>query len=165
MKFFFGVYIALLVGVCTLWAATPLRAAQDKLSTDVAQMLLTKINAARIAKGMAVLTSDKTLASLAEAHSADMYKKEYFSHNDSAGCNSSCRMTSVGYPWLSAGENIYTSKINGDSAEEISASILNAWLKDPVRAANLFNPSFTTTGVGVSLNLKVLYVTDDFAAK
>ena len=52
------------------------------------------------------LAMNKILLSIAEAHTRDMYNRNYFSHNDPNGTTPFDRMTHAGYNYLMAGENM-----------------------------------------------------------
>lgn len=63
------------------------------------------------------LAMNRLLLSIAEAHSADMYNGNYFSHTDPNGTTAFNRITNVGYDYVRAGENMAAS--TGSTAAEL----------------------------------------------
>lgn len=165
MKAFFGFYLALVIGVFGLWAMQPLRAGQEEFAHTVAQEVFAQVNALRAESKIPPLTEDGTLSSLAGAHSIDMLSKKYFSHYDTTGCNSSCRLHLAAYHAQASGENIYITHEYSKTPEEIARELIAQWVKNPRQKKNLLNPAFTHSGVGVATRVGALYVTEDFAEK
>ncbi len=62
-----------------------------------------------------------------------------FSH----GADFAARITSVGFAWTTAGENIAT----GFSTPQ---SVVNAWMASAGHCANILNPSYTNVGTGIA---------------
>ncbi len=84
---------------------------------------------------------DTALASAAAAHSADMAKRDYFSHTSTNGDSPFDRIKDAGYAYSYAGENIAA----GFSSP---ASVVKAWLKSPGHCRNIMKRKYTELGVG-----------------
>jgi uncharacterized protein YkwD len=95
----------------------------------------TKYKAAKAVRG------DATLADVATAHSADMAKKDYFSHDSKNGDSPFDRMKDAGYRYTSAGENIA-------AGYRSPSSVVKAWLNSPGHCRNIMNRHYTELGVG-----------------
>ena len=79
------------------------------------------------------------LAEAALAHSTDMARRHYFSHQEPDGSMPADRATRAGYRWIRVGENIASGQ---RSTQEAVAS----WLDSPGHCANIMNPGFTDMG-------------------
>jgi uncharacterized protein YkwD len=85
------------------------------------------------------------LAEAALAHSADMARHRYFSHQGSDGSDAGERALRAGYHWQRVGENIAAGQ---HSAQEA----VQGWLSSPGHCANLMNPLFRETGAAYAIN-------------
>ena len=100
--------------------------------------LLAAINSARTARGLAPVRIDVRLARVARSHSADMLRRNYFSHG-------------------SFSTRIRASRARGpmfgeDLAWGTAATpqwIVGQWLASPAHRAVLLRPGFRRVGVGV----------------
>jgi uncharacterized protein YkwD len=84
-----------------------------------------------------------TLANSANAHSADMATKDYFSHYSKSGKSPFQRMRAAGYRYRAAGENIAA----GRSLASPEA-VVKAWLKSPGHCKVIMNGKYKELGVG-----------------
>jgi uncharacterized protein YkwD len=91
------------------------------------------------------LTLNDTLSRAALAHAADMAQYSYFSHDGRDGSSPAVRMTSAGYNWKAAGENIAA----GQTTPE---SVVEGWLKSPDHCANVMAPEFREMGIAYYVN-------------
>ena len=87
------------------------------------------------------LTFDERLRCSSRKHSKDMGLNNFFSHVGSNGSTFSQRMTSAGYTWRAAGENI-------GAGYNTPAAAVNAWMASTGHCNNIMNPSFKHLGVG-----------------
>lgn len=87
------------------------------------------------------LRYDATLAVVADAHSADMAKRDYFSHNSKNGDSPFDRMKDAGYRYRYAGENIA-------AGFRTPASVVKAWLKSTGHCKNIMSKKYVELGVG-----------------
>ncbi len=136
-------------------------------SSDIVSALETaiheKINVERVAKGLQPLGVDTRLVSIARAHSKDMLTNNYFAHTNQSGCSSSCRYKNAGYAYRSMGENIYMMNGYTLSATEVAEKVVQGWMNSSGHRANILNASYTTEGVGVAIEGKKIYVTENLA--
>lgn len=138
----------------TLASGAALPAAQTCGLANFQQELLTRINAIRAsARACGSLTyaaappvkwHDK-LFNAAAGHSADMAANNYFSHTSLDGRSFSQRITTAGYAWLAAGENIAAGQTS-------VAQVMTAWVNSPGHCANLMSKNFTEVGVACVKN-------------
>ena len=84
-----------------------------------------------------------TLAATANAHSADMATRDYFSHYAPGGVSPFQRMRAAGYRYRAAGENIAA----GRSLASPEA-VVRAWLKSPGHCRVIMNRKYRDLGVG-----------------
>lgn len=127
-------------------AATPtpslsVRPSAVPVSTQTA--ILNAINARRSAAGVAHLTVNSKLQSLAQAHAADMVARGYFSHTDPDGVTFQNRMTTGGY-------------VSGVTAENIGVTsgatvqIVTSWMNSEGHRINMLNRQYVASGIGVA---------------
>ena len=126
---------------------------------DLASQVVNLINQYRSSKGLSQLVVSSPLVASSEWKSLHMAGYGYFDHNDQAPPVSRTayqRVTDCGYSGNWWGENIawgYTS----------AQSVVNGWLGSSGHKANIENPNFTSTGVGVAANAAgQLYWTQSF---
>jgi uncharacterized protein YkwD len=85
------------------------------------------------------------LGDAALAHSLDMARQRYFSHQGKDGRQVGERALQAGYHWRRIGENI---AVGQESADEAVAG----WLSSPGHCANIMNRDFTEMGVAYAIN-------------
>ncbi|MFZ2555587.1 MAG: CAP domain-containing protein [Minisyncoccia bacterium] len=124
--------------------------------------VLRRSNEERSMAGLSPLAPDAQLRKIAWAHSVDMFTNEYFSHENTAGCSSSCRATNAGYAWRAIGENIYMMSGYDDAPEEKARRVVDGWMNSPGHRANILG-AFTVSGVGVVSSDGHVYVTSLYA--
>jgi uncharacterized protein YkwD len=127
--------------------------------TDLASQVVSLINQYRAGKGLSQLAISAPLTASSEWKSLHMAGYGYFAHDDPAPPISRSayqRATDCGYRGSSWGENIAW----GYSSAQ---SVVNGWLGSPGHKANIENPGFSSTGVGVAANGSgQLYWTQNF---
>ena len=126
---------------------------------DLASQVVGLINDYRAGKGLSRLAVSAPLTASSEWKSLHMAGYGYFAHDDPAPPASRSayqRARDCGYSGSSWGENIawgYTS----------AQSVVNGWLGSAGHKANIENPGFSSTGVGVAANGSgQLYWTQNF---
>jgi uncharacterized protein YkwD len=133
----------------------------DDLQTQVDQpgedVMLQKINQARAQVGLSPLRLDPLLRDAARQHSADMYKRKYFSHKTPDGKTPYDRLHDLRFHYVTAGENLAFAP-DGDQA-------FDSLMKSPDHRANILNPDFRCVGIGAlkGLNGYEEMFTQDFA--
>jgi len=132
-----------------------------------------QMNALRAARGLSRLRLSPALNAAAAAHSTQMARMGYFSHNSANGQSFSQRVASYypprGYRSWTVGENlVYGSPDLG------AARALRLWLSSPPHRANLLNPHWhelglsavhATSAPGVYGGSPATIVTADFGAR
>jgi uncharacterized protein YkwD len=103
---------------------------------------------------------DPKLAAVARAHSEDMARNGFFSHQGSDGSSPAERVSRAGVRWRSTGENIaMTSDVV--QAEKL---FMNEPKFQENHRGNILNPNYTHVGVGIARGPDgTLYFTQDFA--
>ncbi len=108
------------------------------------------VNRERTANGVSPLQADSALELSAQRHTESMAFGDYFEHVGPDGTPAS-RMRAAGY--------IYSSRIGYEIGENIGwgtlwlatpRAIVAAWMASPGHRANILDPSFRDTGIGVS---------------
>ncbi len=116
------------------------------LSPDIlreqAQKIITLTNQVRAGLGVAALTESPTLDRAAYAKASDMILQQYFAHVGPDKKSLSSWLSSVGYRYQVAGENL---ALGFDTAEEV----MKAWQASPTHYANLIDKDFSQIGVSV----------------
>jgi len=120
-----------------------------------------RTNTARAEHDLPPVVVDERLAAVARAHSLDMARRGFFSHDNLEGLSPSQRLA-LGFAEHvgSSGENIYS--IDTDhtllddepAARAVARRLLEGWMDSPGHRANILRPDFTRLGVGV-------YATED----
>jgi uncharacterized protein YkwD len=119
--------------------------------------MLVLVNQARSQVGLSPLHSDTLLQQAARDHSADMYKRHYFSHNTPDGKTPYDRLHDLHLNYVTAGENLAF-------AADVDTAF-NSLMQSPDHRANILNPDFRCVGIGAykGLNGYEEMFTQDFA--
>lgn len=121
---------------------------------QVGKAILQKVNEARAKprtcgnesfEAAPPLSWNNALGDAALAHSRDMAKQSYFSHQAPDGSQVSDRATRAGYRWQRIGENIGAGQ---GSAEQV----VSGWLASPGHCSNIMSPHFTEMGAAYAIN-------------
>lgn len=100
------------------------------------------MNDHRTSIGCPALTWSAEVAAVAQAHSADMVARDFFSHTNPDGDSPFDRLQDAGISYSAAAENI---AYGYPTAE----AVLDAWLGSAGHRANIENCSLTEHGVGL----------------
>ena len=165
--------------------ALPGREKQPKLDFSALEKRIHDlINKERQKHGLSTIRWDDALKRIAIKHSADMAKRNYFSHTSPEGHDFSYRYIKSGYACSITIENriykgaenlfqnnLYTSvtTVNGvkdydwNTLEEIAESTVEGWMNSPGHRKNILTPVWLREGIGVSIapDDKV-YITENF---
>lgn len=121
--------------------------------------LLTLTNNLRIQHGVATLSPVVPLHVSSDYKASEMVDLHYFSHTSPNGYGLGHFLSSAGYRYETAGENL---AMGFSSAEEIFSS----WVKSPTHYANLIDPDYKEFGVamesGLYQDLATVYVAQHF---
>lgn len=122
-----------------LWAVplTP-----DGLARTTAEVVdLT--NRERARAGLAALAVDPRLTAAAQAHSADMVARDFYSHTDPDGGKPWDRAAAAGAARRTVGENIAC-------GQRSPADVVEGWMNSPGHRANILKADFTHIGIGLA---------------
>jgi uncharacterized protein YkwD len=112
-----------------------------KARPDLEAQMLILVNNERLKNGLKPVKADPEIAVVAHKHSADMFKRGYFSHYTPEGKTPFDRMKAGGISFLTAGENLALAQ---------TLSIAHTGLMNsPGHRANILNPSFGRLGIGI----------------
>ncbi|MFF8637027.1 CAP domain-containing protein [Streptomyces pilosus] len=120
-----------------LWAAPLTPDGLARTTEDVVDLT----NRARARAGLPPLTGDARLTEAAQAHSADMVARDFYSHTAPDGSGPLDRATAAGAARRTVGENIAC-------GQRSPAEVVEGWLNSPGHRANILAPGFTHIGVG-----------------
>ena len=142
-------------------------------ASELQAALLQQVNAVRTRHGLPRLRLSGALGAAASAHSVQMARLGYFSHNSANGTSFSGRIARYyparGYRSWSVGENLLWA-----SPEIGAARALRLWLSSPEHRAILLSPRWrdiglsavhSTSAPGVYRGSPVTIVTADFGAR
>lgn len=105
------------------------------------QQMLKLVNIERAKVGLSALVWDEEAAIVARAHSIDMFKRGYFSHENPDGLSPFDRMEKAKLSYTAAGENL---------AYAASVDLAHAGLmRSPGHRANILEKDFGRIGIGV----------------
>lgn len=136
-----------MAAVCTLFLACgsqftgPDAIPASQAGPEVAQFV-EAMNAHRRSTGCGDLVWHDVAAAVAEAHSRDMTRRDFFSHTNPDGASPFDRLAAAGVTYRSAGENIALTSGGPSSA-------LQLWLGSSGHRANIERCEYTHHGVGL----------------
>src|SRR5207253_6150238 len=99
------------------------------------------VNEERGRAGIGVLAWDERLVPVARAHSAEMFKLKYFSHESPVSGSPFDRLKAAGISYTRAGENL--------AYAQAVAVAHRALMDSPGHRENILRPEFTRIGIGV----------------
>lgn len=134
---------------------------------EVEELIIVLVNAERQQDALSTLSEDSLLTSLAREHSISMVENNFFGHERYPG------ERPLGYgqlPGTIRGENLAKiptkQSIPGPylSLQEVCTWAVSGWMNSTGHRANILEPRFTETGVGVSFSdgWDYLYITQMF---
>ncbi|MFB6119150.1 CAP domain-containing protein [Halosegnis sp.] len=141
------------VVVIALVAALAVGATAGSTGIDderVERLVVTEVNDARTARGLAPLAANTTLAGVADAHSADMAARGYVNHTAPDGTTVAERLAQAGLT-CPGGENIYYTP-NGRllvTERGLAERVVAEWLRSPGHRRALLDTGYTRQGIGV----------------
>ena len=128
------------------------------------------INAERAKHGSAPLKWEEQLADAARAHSDDMTRRGYFSHDTPEGLGPSDRIDRAGYScWKGShygvAENIAIETTLGNLDRTVAEAV-RGWMDSPGHRTNLLGRQYDRTGIGASFGswrgYRAVYLTQVF---
>jgi uncharacterized protein YkwD len=100
-------------------------------------------NRERARAGLPPLTTDALLTTAAQAHSADMVARVFYSHTSPDGSQPWDRAAAAGSHRRTIGENIAC-------GQRSPAEVVDGWMNSPGHRANILKPDFTHIGIGLA---------------
>lgn len=100
-------------------------------------------NRHRAENGLAPLREDPLLVASAQKKLEDMFQKQYFAHNAPDGTTPGQVIESVGYKYITTGENLALGNFSDDQ------ELVQAWMDSPGHKANILNTRYSEIGVAV----------------
>ncbi|GAA3506243.1 CAP domain-containing protein [Streptomyces prasinosporus] len=120
-----------------LWASPLTPDGLDRAAAEVVGLT----NRERTRAGLPPLSRDPLLAAAAQAHSADMVARDFYSHTAPDGSRPWDRAAAAGSARRTIGENIACGRRS-------PAEVVRGWMNSPGHRANILEPDFTHIGVG-----------------
>ena len=120
-----------------LWARPLTPAGLARTAAEVVALT----NAERAAAGLPPLATDTPLTNAAQAHSADMVARAFYSHTSPDGSEPWHRAAAAGSTRRTIGENIAC-------GQRSAAEVVQGWMDSPGHRANILKPAFTHMGAG-----------------
>jgi uncharacterized protein YkwD len=101
------------------------------------------VNHERARYGLPPLIQVRKLTTSAQNYTAEMVRRDFFSHTAPNGSTPGARIAATGYRWSWAGENIA-------SGFPTPLSVVMGWMQSQGHCYNMLAPVFRDIGVGVS---------------
>jgi uncharacterized protein YkwD len=125
----------------TYWTALWARPLTPDGLAGAAAAVTDLTNRERVRAGLPPLAADPLLTAAAQAHSADMVARAFYSHTAPDGSRPWDRAAAAGSTRRSIGENIAC-------GQRSPAEVVEGWMNSPGHRANILKPGFTHLGVG-----------------
>ncbi len=139
----------------------PTSTVQGDFSTQIEQLIFTKVNEERSRAGMSTLSYSGIMEKYARIKSQDMGDRNYFDHKNPEGELITAQMSRDGISYRAWGENI--AYIGGISdINEVADQFMTNWMNSQGHRENILSPNFTSIGVGVYKTGNRYYATQEF---
>jgi uncharacterized protein YkwD len=133
----------------------PFTVTSFKPRPDLEARMLELVNNERIKRGLKPLAPDPHLTQVSRSHSADMFRRGYFSHHTPEGKDPFDRMRAANVKFLTAGENLAL----GQTLKICHEGLMNS----PGHRANILRPQYGRLGIGVlDGGIRGLMITQSF---
>lgn len=123
---------------------------QDDVSASPASRIQKQIllltNRDRRAHGCGGLTIDRRLISAANAHASDMARHNYFAHDSRDGDQPQQRLSTSGYDWQRAAENLARGRRFASPLR-----VMDGWMRSPEHRRNILDCRLNQMGVGLAI--------------
>ena len=132
-------------------------------ATEIEKHTFDLINTARHENGVTPLTWDPELCIMARAHSADMVRRQFFSHETPDGLRMTDRAHTFGIAHFKLlGENIAFNQ----GFDDPGGFAVERWMRSSGHRANILNPRFQESAIGVFVASDgTVYLTQEFIAR
>ena len=111
--------------------------------------MFNRVNDIRVQYGLNPYRPDAELFKAADAHSADMLTRDYFSHTSPEGEGPGNRLNDSGYGWSGYSEIIAYSSDNGVMENADMDRLLNLWMNSPGHRSAILSTTNTEAGFGI----------------
>lgn len=136
--------VVLLIVALAILAASSFAYKKEYNKAEVLPALLVSYtNEYRVGQNLPALTRNPVLDQAAELKAKDMIEKGYFAHVSPSGVNPWYWLTSVGYPYASAGENL---AIGFNDSKDVVV----AWMNSESHRKNILKQKYTEIGMAVA---------------
>ncbi|ABR54655.1 SCP-like extracellular [Methanococcus vannielii SB] len=150
------------------------------MNAQIGHYILIYTNRERASHGLNAFILDERLNKIAQDHSNDMVKNNYFSHTSLDGKSPTDRAVSAGYDVkkslgngyfaIGIGENIAkmpTGNVLGighvsNDAQSVAKATVDAWMNSPGHRANILSSRYTRIGIGVAFDGRFYVETQNF---
>lgn len=120
------------------------------------------VNQERAKRGLSSVQWDAKLSDLARSFSRQMADEGFFDHYDRQGASVVDRARRARIKgWQKIGENLFYC----ERSPQFVGLAIRGWLKSPAHRENMFDPSWTATGIGIARDsYGQIYITEVFVA-
>ncbi|GAA0777549.1 CAP domain-containing protein [Clostridium subterminale] len=140
---------------------TPTTTDTGDFSSQIEQLIVTKVNEERARAGMSTLSYSSLMEKYARIKSKDMGDRNYFDHKNLEGELITSQMARDGISYRAWGENI--AYIGGVSdINELANQFMINWMNSQGHRENILSPDYTSIGVGVYKAGNRYYATQEF---
>jgi uncharacterized protein YkwD len=117
----------------------------------VGAAVLCLLNGERRDRGLGALKVNAKLAKAANVQASDMVKREYFSHRNPEGRNSTARIKAAGY--MSGGGRWTVGENLAWGVGELASArgLVNAWMNSPPHRSNILKPAYREIGLAIAM--------------
>jgi uncharacterized protein YkwD len=119
----------------------------------VAAATLCLVNQERQKRGIAPLQPNPALAAAAARFSHDMVAHNYFAHVTPTGVNVLARVRRAGYLNSFSGYRIAENIAAATGSSATPAGTVRLWMRSAGHRANILNPAYRDTGIGVAVGV------------
>ena len=133
----------------------PFKTSEFREQKDLEIKMLQLINDERKKAGLKIISADNEMAKVARNHSADMFKRGYFSHYTPEGESPFDRIRKEGINFIIAGENLAFAQTLQLAHEGL--------MESPIHKANILHKSFGRVGISIlDSGIHGIIITQDF---
>lgn len=120
--------------------------------------LLSRVNSARRKRGLKPLGRTRLLGKVAAEHAKSMARRKHCDHH---GFNKRYALIKRRARLYNIAENCYMFPARKYDSH-VAKKLVEGWLKSPGHRANLLNPEFRRTGIGIAVRKGYVYATQIF---
>jgi len=114
----------------------------------LARRTVEEVNRVRAERGLTALRGDPRLAEVARRHSEEMARLGALDHDSPVSGGTARRVETAGIRYRRLAENLQT---NNDPDDPVAVAV-RSWMNSPGHRANMLDPGYSRTGVGVAVD-------------